>query len=279
MLVDVHTHYWKREHWSAEMEREASIARGCPAEVHIEEEDHWAAMGPVDKAFVFGFRAVHSGLVVPNSLIADYVARHPDKLIGFACIDPNEPDYLDEMHLSFEERGFRGLKLAPIYQNYHACDARMKPVYEYCQRRRIPILFHQGTTFPRRAPLKYASPVHLEDLAIEYPDLVMIIAHMGHPWMDETIVLIRKQPNVYADISALYYRPWQFYNGLVLAQEYGAAHKLLFGTDYPFTTPADTVAALRNVNHVTGTSGLPRVSEQAIEGILHRDTLRLLNLA
>ena len=79
MLVDVHTHYWKREHWSEEMEREASIARGFPAEVDIQEEDHWAAMGAVDKAFVFGFRAVHSGLVVPNALVADYVARHPDR--------------------------------------------------------------------------------------------------------------------------------------------------------------------------------------------------------
>ena len=236
-------------------------------------------MAPVTKAVVFGFHSRHLGLVVPNSLVRDYVARHPEKLIGFACLDVTEPDYLDEMHRVFEEDKFRGLKLAPIYQNFHACDDRLKPVYEYCQKRGLPILFHQGTTFPRRAPLKYASPLHLEDVALAYPDLSLIIAHMGHPWMDETIVLIRKQPNVYADISALYYRPWQFYNGLILAQEYGAAHKLLFGTDYPFTTAADTIVALKNVNHVTGSSGLPQVSDKTIYGILERDSLRLLNLS
>ncbi len=277
MLIDVHTHIWKRENWSDEMEREASIARGAPAETDIREEDHWSAMAPVDKAIVFGMRAAHAGLTVPNALIANYVAQHPEKLIGFASIDPNEGDYLDQMHECFENQGFRGLKLGPIYQNYHVSDPRMKPVFAYCEKRGLPVLFHQGTTFPRKAPLKFASPVDLEDVALEYKDLVMIVAHMGHPWMDETSALIRKQPNVYADISALYYRPWQFYNGLIIAQEYGAAHKLLFGTDYPFTTPAETVIRLKDVNHVTA-GGMPRVSDQTIYGILERDSLRLLNL-
>src|SRR6185503_19925763 len=99
--------------------------------------------------------------------------------------------YLDEMHRCFEGGGFRGLKLAPIYQNYHPCDERMSPVYEYCEKRGIPILFHQGTTFPRRAPLKYAQPIQLEDVALAHPKLAIVIAHMGHAWMDDTIVLIR----------------------------------------------------------------------------------------
>ena len=278
MLIDVHTHIWKAEHWSAEMAQEASIARGGPAEIDIREEDHWAAMAPVDRAIVFGMRAAHSGLVVPNKLIADYVATHPEKLIGFAGIDPYEPDYLDQLHECCESQGFRGVKLGPIYQNYHVSDPRMKPVYEYCEKRGLPILFHQGTTFPRKAPLKFAQPADLEEVALDYPDLVMIIAHMGHPWMDETTALIRKQPNVYADISALYYRPWQFYNGLIIAQEYGAAHKLLFGTDYPFTTPAETVERLKDVNHVTA-GGMPRVSDKTIYGILERDSLSLLHLS
>ncbi len=174
---------------------------------------------------------------------------------------------------------FRGLKLAPIYQNYHPMDERMQPVYAFCEKRSIPILIHRGTTFPRRAPLKYALPIQLEDVAMRYPELRMVIAHLGHPWVEDTIVLIRKQPNLYADLSALYYRPWQFYNSLVLAQEYGVMKKLLFGSDYPFTTPADSAAALRNVNHVVEESRLPRVSSDAIEAILERDTLSILQIA
>lgn len=260
------------------MVEEASIARGCPADVDIREEDHWEAMKPVDRAFVFGFRARHSGLVVPNDLIARYVAQHPEKLIGFACIDPWDDDYLDEMHRCFEDLNFRGLKLAPIYQNYHPMDERMQPVYKYCEQRGIPVLFHQGTTFVRRAPLKYAQPTQLEDLAMLYPDLKIIIAHMGHPWVDETIVLIRKQPNIYADISALYYRPWQFYNSLMSAVEYGAHHKLLLGSDYTFTTPGDTIACLRKANHIVGDSGLPKISSEVVETLIERDAVKLLGL-
>ncbi len=260
------------------MAEEASIARGCPADIDIKEEDHWRAMGPVDRAFVFGFRATHSGLVVPNDLISNYVAQHPEKLIGFACIDPWEKDYLDELHRCFEDLNFRGLKLAPLYQNYHPMDDRMQPVYEYCEKRGIPILIHQGTTFVRRAPLKFADPVQLEDVALKFPDLKMIIAHMGHPWMDQTIVLIRKQPNLFADISALYYRPWQFYNGLMSAVEYGASHKLLLGSDYPFTTPGDTMVCLRNINHITGNSGLPQVPAEVLEKMIERDAVALMGL-
>ena len=157
-------------------------------------------------------------------------------------------------------------------------DDRMKPVYEYCQRHHLPILIHQGTTFPRLAPLKFASPIQLEDVALAYPDLIVVIAHMGHPWIDETLVLIRKQPNFFADISALYYRPWQFYNGLISALEYGVLDKLLFGSDFPFTTPEDSMQGLKRVNEVAGTSGLPRVPEDAIANILERDTLALLGL-
>jgi predicted TIM-barrel fold metal-dependent hydrolase len=278
VIVDCHTHIWRREHWSDEMATESARARSAPAVLHVEAETHWQAVQAVDKAIVFGLYTLHLGLVVPNDFVAGYVAQHSDRLIAFACIDPHQPHYLEELDRATRELKMRGLKLGPIYQNYHPMDLRMLPVYDYCQRNQLPIVIHQGTTFPRRAPLKFASPLLLEDVALAYPDLVMVIAHMGHPWIEETLVLIRKQPNLYADISALYYRPWQFYNGLILAMEYGVADKLLFGSDFPFTTPGDSIEGLRGINRVIGQSGLPRVSQAVIDGILERDTLSLLRL-
>lgn len=278
MTVDCHTHIWRREHWSEEIAAESLRARSRPAVLDIDDATHWEAMKTVDRAIVFGLYALHVGLVVPNDFVARYVNQHPEKLIGFTSIDPNQPGYLDELYRTTQDLGMRGLKLGPIYQNYHPMDDRMKPVYEYCQRHHLPILIHQGTTFPRLAPLKFASPIQLEDVALAYPDLIVVIAHMGHPWIDETLVLIRKQPNFFADISALYYRPWQFYNGLISALEYGVLDKLLFGSDFPFTTPEDSMQGLKRVNEVAGTSGLPRVPEDAIANILERDTLALLGL-
>ncbi len=104
------------------------------------------------------------------------------------------------------------------------------------------------------------------------------MAHLGHPWEGETIAVIRRNDNVYADISALFYRPWQFYNSMRLAVEYRADHKLLFGSDFPFTTTDDSLKGLRGMNSVLGQSGLPPIPEAVIEGIIHRDALGLLGL-
>jgi hypothetical protein len=279
MIVDCHSHVMLYpEHMSDTFVAEAARAKSEPLNLNAAPENHWQAMQCVDHAIVFGLRAKHTGLVVPNDFVADYVKQFPQKLIGFASVDPNEADYLEELKLATTDLGLRGLKLGPIYQNYHPMDERMFPVYAYCEQRALPILIHQGTTFPRKGPLKYAPPILLEDVAFQYPDLTVIIAHMGHPWIAETIALVRKQPNFYTDISALFYRPWQFYNALMLAVEYGVVHKVLFGSDYPFTTPQQTLDALSNVNAVTGNSGLPRISEKVIEEIINRDSLSLLRL-
>ncbi len=106
----------------------------------------------------------------------------------------------------------------------------------------------------------------------------MVLAHVGHPFMEECLVVIRKHPHVYADISALYYRPWQFYNMLIAAQEYNVTHKLLFGTDYPFAAGQASIDGLRQANDVIGVSGLPRVTDGTIEGILGRDAFGLLGI-
>jgi uncharacterized protein len=278
MIVDCHTHFWRMSDWSADARADASRIITKPSLMDIDPEAHWKAMAAVDRAIVFGFSARHVGLAVSNDDVAGYVRSHPEKLIGFVCVDPTQPGCQDELRRGIEDLGFRGVKLAPIYQNYHVMDERVLPVYEYCEKRGLPILIHQGTTFFRDAPLKYALPIQLEDVALRFRDLRMVIAHMGHPWIDETVVLIRKQPNLYADVSALYYRPWQFYNALMSAVEYGAAQKLLFGSDYPFTEPGASGVAVRNANHIVGQSGLPAVPREVLDAIVERDTLGLLNL-
>ena len=279
MIVDCHTHIWRAEHWGPEITVESNRARGYAVDLTVQWQDHQQAMKPVDRAIVFGLRARHVGLVVPNDYVAEYVATQPQKFVGFASIDPNENGYLDELHRAVEDLKLKGLKLGPIYQNYHPLDKRILPVYDYCQRNHLPIIIHQGTTFPRRAPLKFASPLLLEDVALAYPDLTMVIAHLGHPWIAETVVLIRKHPHLYADLSALHYRPWQFYNGMMLAHEYGVMEKILFGSDYPFTTPEATLKSLHEINDMPQRSGLPVIPTEQINMIIERDTLKLLRLS
>jgi len=258
--------------------REANArSRGFPLDLNITPERHFQAMAAMDKAIVFGLRAAHSGLRVPNAFVAEYAALHPGKIIGFGAVDPATDDIfatLDEI----VRLGLRGLKLGPIYQNVQPSDPRMLEVYAFCERSRLPVMIHQGTTFVRTAPLRYALPIQLDEIAIRFPKLHMIVAHMGHPWINETLVVIRKHPHLYADISALHYRPWQFYNALIAAKEYGVLDKLLFGSDFPFTTPEAQMDGLRNLNKQVEGTNLPRLSADEVERLIHSPTLACLGL-
>jgi len=98
---------------------------------------------------------------------------------------------------------------------------------------------------------------------------------MGHPWEDETVALVRKQPNVYADVSALISRPFRLYQKLLTCIEYGVTDKLLFGSDFPFSTPLLTIKALRNMNRYSRRAGLPRIPNDVINSIIERNALQL----
>jgi predicted TIM-barrel fold metal-dependent hydrolase len=280
MIVDVHTHVWECPcHIGEQFIHDARVTAGAGyRDISVDLDEHWKAMGPVDKAVVLGFRARHVGVLVPNEYVAEYVGRHPEKLIGFCSVDPQDPDAVEQLDDCVQRLKLRGLKMGPIYQNVAPTDSRFRRLMGRAEQHGIPVLIHQGTTFCANVSLEIANPIQLQPLALEFPRLRMVIAHMGHPWMDETLVLIRKNRNMYTDISALYYRPWQFYNALVSAMEYGVLDRLLLGSDYPFTTPGSTMEALHKVNDMVEGSRLPRVPGKAIEDMIHRDTLDLLGI-
>jgi uncharacterized protein len=277
VIVDIHTHVWECPCHIGEQFLTDARAVGS-GEIAVDLDRHWQAMQPVDRAIVLGFRARHVGVLVPNEYVADYVRQHPEKLIGFCSVDPHDTDAIEQLDYAIRTLGLRGLKLGPIYQNMHPCDERMKRLFQRAEQMQIPVLIHQGATFCANVSLEIANPVQLQPIALEFPRLRLIIAHMGHPWIAETLVLIRKNRNFYADISALHYRPWQFYNALVTAMEYGVLDRLFFGSDYPFTTPAATIDALHNINRMVEGTNLPRLPLDKMEEMIHRDSLQLVGV-
>jgi predicted TIM-barrel fold metal-dependent hydrolase len=241
-------------------------------------EQHWQAMQGVQKAIVLAFDAPDIGVQVPNDYVAAYVRQHPEKLIGFASVDPKRPQAPRLLEDAVRRLGLRGLKIAPIYQHFDPWSREAHALLEVADALHIPVLWHQGATFVRDAPLIHARPVLLDEIARRYPELRMWVAHLGHPWIDELLVVIRKHPHLYADMSALTSRPLQLYHALTSAVEYGVAHKIFFGTDYPFSTLDASLHALRVVNRVAEGTGLPRVPAEVIEGIIHRNTLEIIGL-
>lgn len=285
-MQNIHAHVWDQAlHIAPQTVCEADLARGYPMDLTVQFEAFMQDMAPFERVVVFGLKARRTGYWVPDEYVSAFVAGAPDKLVGFAAGDPTQPGCMDELARAVEGLGLRGLKLGPIYGGFDPRDPCCAPVYDYCQRKGLPILFHTGTTFNRAAPLGVSRPWLFDEVAILYPELRMVLAHLGHPFYDECLAVIRKHPHVYADISALFYRPWQFYNMLVIAQEYKVVHKLLFGTDYPFARAQESIAGLQNVNRIVGSSGsgssggLPRVADETIQGILERDALSLLGVS
>src|SRR5262249_32188764 len=123
-------------------------------------------------------------------------------------------------------------------------DSTLDPLWEYATKHRLPVLLHTGTTFVAAGPLECTLPRHLDAVARRFPEVRIIMAHLAHPYEGECVAVIRKHPHVYADISALVYRPWQLFHSLMLVHEYGVWHKLLFGSDYPIATVDETVTGL-----------------------------------
>ena len=279
-IYNVHSHAWEPEqHIAAATRAEADRARGRPMDLNVDFEHFMQSEAAhFAKTVVFGAKAKRTGYWVPDAYIAEFVARAPDKLIGFAACDPTQAGALAELRQGIEELGLAGVKMMPMYAGFDPRDERCQPIYAYCQARALPILFHSGTTFNQNAPLGFTRPWLFDEVGMRYPELRMVLAHVGHPYTEECLVVIRKHPHVYADISALFYRPWQFYNMLIAAQEYNVTGKLLFGTDYPFAKAEESINGLRNANHIIANSGLPQVTDTTIAGILERDIPHLLGL-
>lgn len=256
--------------------------------------DYLQAQQPADKSIVFGI-AWHPGQMNDNlsgqgpgdtgwyegnvnDATATFIRAYPERLIGFMSLHPYDANCLDELERCRSELGLKGLKLGANYQNFDPLEPRALAIYERAQQYGLPILFHQGTSPVREAPIRLAHPLLMDEIAIRYPDLKIIMAHMGHPWQAETCVVIRKHPNLYADLSGNFYRPFSFWEQLVKASEWNVLPKVLFATDFPVATVQETIEALHHVNRLVEGTPLPRVPEDAIEQIIHRDALALLDL-
>ena len=291
MFVDVHTHTPVYREPIAHTDAKTNVLYRPDKGSSVQHtwSDYLAAMEPVDRAIVFNIAADPRDVsAMDNPLIyatpevnddtAEFVRANPDKLIGFLTVHPHDPSVLDEIERSVSQLGLRGIKLGPNYQNFDPLGEQAFRVYARAQELGLPILFHQGTSPDRFADLDWAHPRHMDRIATAFPNLRVIMAHMGHPWQIDCIVVIRKHPNVFADISALFYRPWSYYTSMRLATEWDVLHKLLFGSDFPIATPKETAEGLLHVNDILKGTKLPRVPQDALDSIMERNSLELLGL-
>ena len=277
-MFDCHTHLFGIGHVGGSFLSDARRAWGDDYSLTVTADDHWNLYGDSEGAIVLAFNAPATGVVVPDEYVAGYTKRAPTRLFGFSSVNPHDPRAPEKLEYAIRELGLRGLKLAPIYQNFYPDDKKYFPLYRKAAELNIPILWHQGTSFVSQGFLEASRPALLDPIARAFPNLTMIIAHLGHPWHGECAAVVRKHPRMFADMSALGSRPWQFYNAMMNFYEYGVADKVLFGSDYPFFTPEKTRETLLAVNDLTEGTSLPRIPEAVLQRILDRNIPELLGL-
>jgi uncharacterized protein len=241
-------------------------------------DHHWQQSGAVDKSIVLGFKSRYLRAEIPNRYVADYVSKYPQKLIGFAGIDPTEPGAAEEVKIAKEDLRLRGITLSPANQDFHPTDSRAMRVYAEAERLAMPILIHPSGQFTEESKLEFGRPYLLDEVARSFPKLRLVIAQLGKPWVEETICMLGKHPNVFADVSGLLSRPWQAYNALVSCYQADVIDKLLFGSDFPYTNAEECIESLYRINQLAQGTNLPVVPREALRGIVERDALGLLGL-
>ncbi|MEK7830056.1 MAG: amidohydrolase family protein, partial [Acidobacteriota bacterium] len=180
---------------------------------------------------------------IPNDEIAAFAAENSDIMFAFASVDPTRgAEAVAEAKRLIAAGGIRGFKLHPPLQQFHPNDPSVYPFYEVVNEAKLPVIFHTGhsgigTGMPGGGGvrLKYGNPMDIDDVAVDFPDMPIIMAHPSFPWQDEAISICLHKPQVYIDLSG--WSPKYFSPTLVQYANTLLKTKVLFGSDYPLIAP------------------------------------------
>lgn len=249
IAIDIHTH--------------AEVSCWNPFDAYGEEYDRAAdkyfrsSRRPTIAESVAAYRERKIGLVmftvdaetqigrrrIPNEEIAEAAQQNQDMMIAFASIDPHKGKMgAREARRLVEEHGVKGFKFHPTVQGFYPQDRMAWPIYEVVAEYGMPAIFHSGHSGIGSGMrcggglrLEYSNPMHLDDVAIAFPDMQIVIAHPSWPWQDEALSVAMHKPNVWIDLSG--WSPKYFPPQLVQYANTLLKDRVLFGSDYPLITP------------------------------------------
>jgi len=185
---------------------------------------------------------------IANEEVAEVAAEHSDVLIPFASIDPAKGKMgAREARRLIEDYGVCGFKFHPSQQGFYPNDRKVYVLYEEIAAAKLPALFHTGQTGVGAGipgglgvRLKYSNPMYVDDVAVDFPDMPIILAHPSFPWQDEALAVATHKPTVYIDLSG--WSPKYFPASLVQYTNTLLKDRMLFGSDYPVITPERWIA-------------------------------------
>jgi predicted TIM-barrel fold metal-dependent hydrolase len=246
VAIDVHTHAWKsalavNEAPTAQQDAMGRYFRYQPQHQTVPE---MAAMyRKLNMAFVvFTVDAPKEPRKITNEEVAELANKHSDVAIPFASVDPHREDAADIARRLIREHKVKGFKFHPSVQEFFPNDRLAYPLYEVIAEAKLPALFHTGQTGVGAGTrggggirLKYSNPMLLDDVAADFPDMPIVLAHPSFPWQEEALSVAMHKPQVYIDLSG--WSPKYFPPILVQYANTLLKDKILFGSDYPAIAP------------------------------------------
>lgn len=207
----------------------------------------------IDKALVFAGKLND---YTTEDAIQDCLAA-PDRLFAVGSYSNNLTfEALNRVESYFDKGVLRGLKFYPGYEYFYPADSWLRSLLGLCAKYKRPAIFHSGDTYSKvhAAKLKYAHPLHIDDLAVEMPDLKIIVAHFGYPWELDAAEVVYKNPNVYVDCSGFVYGDFDVRtvaNYKTVWDRYlevaGTLERVLFGTDWPISNQKPYVETVQEI--------------------------------
>ena len=217
---------------------------GAPPQSVEEMAAHYADLDILGVIFTVDDETATGRPPVPNDYIADIVKRYPAQFIAFGSVDPWKGKAAErEIRRCAEELGVKGVKFMPNMQQFYPNDERFYPLWGLMQELGLVLLLHSGTTGVGAGhpggggvKLKYSRPIpYVDDVAADFPELRIIMAHPAWPWQEEQLAILVHKPNVYMDLSG--WSPKYFQPSLVQYANTLIQDKVLFGSDYPVIRP------------------------------------------
>ena len=257
MIIDCHSHI------------------NCPTS-NVDIAGYLQAFEKIDASIVLTVTGGHSDQA--NEQVSEYVKQHK-KLIGFGVVNPVEDNVTAKaVTASIINMGLEGVVLYCGKDKFHPAHSKAMRFYEAAQQLSIPVFFHNSAS-DSDAVLDYAQPYLLDEVARSFPELKIVIGGMGLPFVSQTLCMVNKHENVYADLSICPERTWQVYNIVAAAYEAGVMDKLFFGSGYPSAQPDVCIETLLGFNKLLVGSGLPTVPREKIRSVIERDTLTVLGIS
>jgi predicted TIM-barrel fold metal-dependent hydrolase len=275
--IDFHVHVPEPPGDPARQERQqmAAYFKAAPQPLTPDEMyEKYRALDIMAVIFAIDAESRSGNAYIGNDYVADVVKKYPEQFIGFASVDPWKGAMaVRELERAVTELGLRGLKMMQITQAFFPNDERFYPLWQKCSDLAVPVLFHTGQTgvgagSPGGAglKLKYAQPLLIDDVAADFPDLKIILAHPAVPWQEEQLSMALHKGNIYIDLSGWspkYFRPVLVQYATTLLQD-----KVLFGSDYPAIQPERWLKDFEALD----------IKEEVRQKILLENARKLLNL-